>query len=306
MLTTCGGVGRCRDVVEGTGAPDARWGWRRPGGAVSVVILAALLVACGGGAPSAEPVDLVVDVALTRAAQALGVLHVQLSTLGDTPVEVRSLELRDARFSAVDATPKSTTVEPGGRPVLTPMDYGEVVCEDVTGPARLAVTVDTAGGVQELVLPVEHDGQEALTRLHESACRERAVGEAATIRFGDDWEPTDPAVARGRIVVERAASDDEIVIAQAEGTVILSLTVLDGPDEEVLTLAPGQRSAEVAVEVSAARCDPHALIESKRTYSFPLWVRVGDTPTTYLTLEPDGPARAVMEGLLASGCGLDH
>jgi hypothetical protein len=155
-------------------------------------------------------------------------------------------------------------------------------------------------------LPVQSAGDEALARHHETTCRQRAAAEAATISFGPDWEETAPAVARGRIVMERAASDTEVAVEQVEGTVIFSLDVLGGTGSDVVTLERGQDTAAVEVEVSAARCDPHALIESKKTYLFPMWVRVGDEPATYAILEPEGEARTVFERLLSVGCDVDH
>lgn len=273
---------------------------------IVVTLAATLLAACVSG-EATEPSSLVVDVENTRSAQTRGVLYARLANEGDEPLEVTSLQLVDPRFAAVPATPKSTTVEAGGGPVLTPFDYGEVVCDaGVTGPATLAVTVVVGSETEERIVPVATPGEEALTRLHESACRQRAATAAASMRFGPDWESTSPAVARGRIVLERAASDQVVAIEQAEGTVIFSLRVVGGTEDQVVVLAEDQDVAEVEVEVSAARCDPHALIESKKTYSFPIWVRVGQAPAAYVVLEPEGDARTAMEQLLEVGCDLDH
>lgn len=273
---------------------------------VAIAMAAIVVAACASG-EAVESSDLVVDVENSRTAQVRGVLYARLVNEGDRPLEVTSLQLVDQRFAEVPATPKSTTVAPGGDPVVTPFEYGEAVCgEDVSGPATLAVTIASGGEAGEQVLPVAPAGEEALTRLHESTCRQRAATAAASIRFGPDWQTTSPATARGRIVVERAATDDEVAVEQAEGTVIFSLRVLGGTADAVVVLAEDQDLTEVEVEVSAARCDPHALIESKKTYSFPIWVRVGEAAATYLVLEPEGEARAAMEQLLEVGCDLDH
>lgn len=273
---------------------------------VAIAMAAIVVAACASG-EAIESSDLVVDVENSRTAQVRGVLYARLVNEGDRPLEVTSLQLVDQRFAEVPATPKSTTVAPGGDPVVTPFEYGEAVCgEDVSGPATLAVTIASGGEAGEQVLPVAPAGEEALTRLHESTCRQRAAAAAATIRFGPDWRATSPATARGRIVVERAATAAEVAVEQAEGTVIFSLRVLGGTADAVVVLAEDQDLAEVEVEVSAARCDPHALIESKKTYSFPIWVRVGEAEATYLVLEPAGEARAAMEQLLEVGCDLDH
>lgn len=273
---------------------------------IAVTVAATLVAGCASGAAT-EPSDLVVDVENSRTAQIRGVLYARLVNEGDRPLEVTSLELLDERFAEVPATPKSTTVDPGGDPVVTPFEYGDVVCDDgASGPASLAVTIVSGGELSERVLPVATAGEEALTQLHASTCRQRAAVAAADIRFGPAWQATAPATARGRIVVERAATDDEVVVEQAEGTVIFSLRILGEDEDHVVVLAEDQTIAEVEVEVSAARCDPHALIESKKTYSFPIWVRVGQAPAVYVVLEPEGDARTAMEQLLEVGCDLDH
>lgn len=273
---------------------------------IAVTTAAMLLAACASG-EAVESSDLVVDVENSRTAQVRGVLYARLVNEGDRPLEVTSLQLVDQRFAEVPATPKSTTVAAGGDPVVTPFEYGEAVCGDeVTGPATLAVTIGAGDEAREQVLPVAPAGEEALTRLHDSTCRQRAATAAASIRFAPEWRTTSPATARGRIVVERAATDDEVAVEQAEGTVIFSLRILGGTEDAVVVLAEDEDVAEVEVEVSAARCDPHALIESKKTYSFPIWVRVGEAAATYLVLEPEGEARAAMEQLLEVGCAVDH
>lgn len=71
-------------------------------------------------------------------------------------------------------------------------------------------------------------------------------------------------------------------------------------------LTAGGASADVEVEVSAARCDPHAVIESEKTYSFPIWVRVGQAPAADVVLEPESDARTAMQQLLEVGCDVDH
>ena len=64
-----------------------------------------------------------------------------------------------------------------------------------------------------------------------------------------------------------------------------------------------QRTLEVtheviAVTVKAARCEPHALAESKKTWRFPVWVVVGDEPEPYLEMEPQGASRRLLDQLM--------
>lgn len=154
--------------------------------------------------------------------------------------------------------------------------------------------------------PVSAAGDAVLTGLHVDECRRRDLLEAVAVTFDDDWTPTSPATAEGTIALERRTATGEVVLAAVQGTVIFTLTVLTPDPDVVLTLPEAERRAEVAVEVSAARCDPHALIESKKTSLFPMWVRAGDDEAVFLTVEPTGPARTVFEALLTEGCHLEE
>lgn len=273
------------------------------GGAVIAAVIAAT---CGDTGPTPGS-RLTVGIEQSRSAQARHVLEVRLINEGETPLEVTSLQLIDPRFTEVPENPKTTPVQAGGKPIETPIDYGEAVCQEgVSGIATIAVAVLAEGQEEYLLLFVEPAGEEVLARLHDSECRQRAVAEAVTISFGPRWESTARAVARGQIELSRAATDETVAVEQAAGTVIFTLDVLSGHGSDVVVLEDDQDRAMVDVEISAARCDPHALIESKKTYSFPLWVRLGEMPAQFVVLEPTGAARGTFEQLLAVGCGVGH
>jgi hypothetical protein len=59
-------------------------------------------------------------------------------------------------------------------------------------------------------------------------------------------------------------------------------------------------SAGGVVVVYAARCDPHALIEYKRTFTLSAWVRVGGDEPVRVDVEAEGDAHRVLEELLAA------
>ena len=52
--------------------------------------------------------------------------------------------------------------------------------------------------------------------------------------------------------------------------------------------------------ISADRCDPHALAESKGTFMFLTWATVGDAAPVPVDLEPTGAARAALEDVFAT------
>ncbi|MBW3659000.1 MAG: hypothetical protein KY457_10205 [Actinobacteria bacterium] len=279
-------------------------GWRP---ALCGLLLVAATACVGGGRTGDGPdPHLLVDVERSRSAAGRGVLEVRLRTEAGEPFEVIRLQLLDDRFTVVPPAEKSTPVRAGGVGIVTPIPAGDVVCDAPRGEGpRMAVTVATDAGTADLVVPVSAAGDEVLTDLHADACRRRDLLEAVEVAFGDDWTTTSPATAEGTITLDRGAATEEVVLEAVHGTVIFTLTVLAPVPEVVLTLPEGESHAEVAVEVSAARCDPHALIESKKTYLFPLWVRAGDDEAIFLTVEPTGAARTAFEALLAEGCHLE-
>lgn len=68
--------------------------------------------------------------------------------------------------------------------------------------------------------------------------------------------------------------------------------------------ADRQRST-VDVTISASRCDPHALIESKRSFVFAGWMQLDGGPVIRVDIEPDGPVRAALEGFLDACLGTE-
>ncbi|MBW3618918.1 MAG: hypothetical protein KY461_01625 [Actinobacteria bacterium] len=295
-----------------------------------VALAAALVVAasaggCGGGseervasgrpATATETVTtpvsvdhtLVVDVQRSRSAAGRDVLEVRLRTTGDEPVEVTGLQLLDERFTPVPPAPKSTSVRPGRSWIITPIPATDAVCDAATDVVpRMAVSFLSGGDTVHVVVAVAPEGSELLAGIHADECRRRRLTAAVELRFGDDWTTVSPATARGTIELERRTATGAVVLAQVQGTVIFSLRLLEGAaDGPVLTLPAGDDATEVPVEISAARCDPHALIESKKTYLFPMWVELEGEPVVFLTVEPTGPARTAFEALLREGCHLE-
>lgn len=66
-------------------------------------------------------------------------------------------------------------------------------------------------------------------------------------------------------------------------------------------LASGAASTTVPVVLRASRCDPHRLVDSRRTYRFPVAVRAGGSRTS-LVVVPDEPAKALLDRLLQQTC----
>jgi hypothetical protein len=72
--------------------------------------------------------------------------------------------------------------------------------------------------------------------------------------------------------------------------------------QPVLTLPDGRDAAATEVVLTVARCDVHALIESKTSFTFPLSVAVGDGDPVAVPVTADDPVRATMQAMLEDVC----
>lgn len=61
---------------------------------------------------------------------------------------------------------------------------------------------------------------------------------------------------------------------------------------------------EVPVLLGVARCDPHALIESKTSFTFPVSVRIWDAEPVPVKVTVGDEGRRLMQELLDRTCGL--
>lgn len=263
------------------------------------------IAGCGPFRPGATPVAAAVPLPASVTVQqdridaVRGTIEVELTPL-DRAYDLTALQLDDPRFERVPATPRRTTVD---RLLHLSIDLGDAICP-VADDAGATVRLWLPGDPEPVAVPVDVDGDAVLAGIHAAECSRRTVLETVDVRFGDAWASSGHAAARGVVVVTRLRGQDAIVLEGMEGTVIFALTPFGDDDGALAELDRGGSRVEVEVEVSAARCDPHALVESKKTYLFPTWIRVGDAEPVFLTVQPEGRARADLERLLEVGCGL--
>ena len=204
-----------------------------------------------------------------------------------------SVQLASPLFAPVPASPRDTQLAPGQR-LLLPAPYGESVCP-ASGPAELVVEV--AGTESRLALA--QDPAEVMEALHEVECREAAVREAADLAFAD-LVPTGERSVEGDLVVT-GRGDTEVTVDGIRGNIVFGVRVAAGPD--LVTVAAEGEVGRVPVELVVDRCDTHALIESKRTFKFPVEVRLDGGPPALVVLEAQGPTRAVLQGLIQACIG---
>ena len=90
-------------------------------------------------------------------------------------------------------------------------------------------------------------------------------------------------------------------MTEVAGTTLFTVEVgAEGPP----ALQAGSDVAAAPLRLAPARCDPHAVAESKRGYAFPVWVSVAGGEPVHLTVAPGDDLRERLERLLADVCGL--
>jgi hypothetical protein len=284
----------------------------RGGTRLAAAALAVLTAACGSTgtaepgsseAGSATPrVELRAEVVQSRQDQVAQVVRVGLTNEGEDGVAVRRVRLVAPPFSPdpVDRSDRPSLA--AGRTVDVRVPYGAPDCAGeptaVEDPHVALVLGDPAR--TDVVVPVDGD---ALDRLLRQLCGEQRLAELADVGFGEDWTRDGDGVV-GTLEMRRDAERPELVLVDTAPTVIFALLPLKGSPPALATLPADEDSVSVPVRVGSPRCDPHALLESKKTYTFAAWVSVDGGEPLWLPVEAQGMSRAVMGGLLAEVCDL--
>lgn len=143
------------------------------------------------------------------------------------------------------------------------------------------------------------DGLRFLTRIWRSSCDLERVRRTARIAWGDQWRDGGGAGPhlRGALVLERAAGREPVTVEDLQGSVLFDLA-LAGES----TLAGSAERAAVPVWVTPGRCDQHARSQSMQTFTFRLWVRVGDRDPAVIVVSPGAAAQGRWLAFLDRAC----
>jgi hypothetical protein len=68
--------------------------------------------------------------------------------------------------------------------------------------------------------------------------------------------------------------------------------------EPLGTMESGQPTGSAAVVMRVGRCEPHAVADVKKPYSFGIWVTVGDSEPYFLEVLPGAEIQAALGELL--------
>ena len=225
------------------------------------------------------------------------VLSVQLRSR--VPVDVQQVRLETGAFEPGTAPGAGVRLTPGA-PVDVRVPYGPARCPG--DPAATAVvTVGRPDGPGWMVrLPVA-DAAPVLRRLQAAACAEREVRRQVAIDVSGFASRPAPGVLAGTLRVRRSTGSDPVRVTAVERSTLLAPTAgpAGGP---VLTLAAGAAQAEVPVVVRPARCDRHALAESKRSTVFRVFVAVGEARPVLVLVEPPETDRDALVAFVVEAC----
>ncbi len=254
----------------------------------------------------APPSDagLVAEVEKPRYLATRPMLQVIRRNAGTSPAQVERLQLVTPGFAPRTPTVRDATLPPGRR-VDIPIAYGRARCDAsaAASPDEPLIMVQVRGEeseVRELRVPLPQPN-ETLDRLQDIACRQRAVRQGLDLGFGGPWtagEAAGDATVRGSLVIRRRGSDEPVTVGAVGSNVNFTLRAAAEPPAPLVRMDPATRSARVPVEITASRCDAHAMADSKKMFLFPVWVTLGDDPEQYLEISPEGRGRRMLEELI--------
>ena len=241
---------------------------------LAVLVAASILGACGG-----EDDEVTVAVERSRLFEQQRSLGVTIHNDGDEPAVIDAVRFGAGRYEEVPATDRTVTVPAGGA-VSFPVPFGVARCDSADDEVLVHLRVE--GDATTRRVPVS--GQ--VERAHQRECAAEVAQRAVRIDFAEDWEVVAPRRVRGS----------------------LEVTPLDGHEVEVtdvvtsivfVTEEVDRSAAGPSLEVVAGRCDTHALIESKKTFTFVVSVAIdGEEPVSLEVVPEAGPARAALQAAI--------
>lgn len=262
--------------------------------AVILVTLTALGASCSTEPDT--PAGLRVTLQQSTLFETRRALRLGLRYEGDHDLQIGSIQLSSPLFESVPPEERDAVVRANGPGVIMPLPFGPARCDEVEeAPPQLITEVDG----EEVSVAVDENPAGMLTGLHASECAAVELLEDVDVRFGARWEHTALRTAEGELELVQRRSGVTAAVDEMEGNVIFTVRTDDRPSPW-LEVSDDQPSAAVPVVIHAARCDPHALIEYKKKYILPVWIRVADEEPVRLEIEAEGNAHRAMEELLAA------
>jgi hypothetical protein len=219
--------------------------------------------------------------------------------------EIGAIQLESQLFEPVEPEARNARVPPAGRPVVMGLPFGTVRCGGGNGGGaqedNAAVLLADVDG-HDVRVPIEQRPNDLLVQLHGAECAAAAVLADVDVRLGDTWRPTEPRTLEGDLDISQRRDGAEATVQTVEGNVIFTVSAATA-SPRVLAVSDEHPTASAPIAITASRCDPHALIEYKRTFIFTASIQLGDDEPARVDIKAEGAARRALEDLLTSCIG---
>jgi hypothetical protein len=282
----------------------------RGAASIGVAVLFAVAVGCSGDdAGSAAGTDAAAgegqpDVPLTATLQRSTLfethrsLRLTVTNGGTQDLEIEAVQLDSPQFELAPPQVRDVPVAPSDR-VAIPLPFGTPQCGNV-GDEQPEVIARIAGDDVRVAIEERPDG--LLSELRDIECAASAVLASVDLRLGDTWNRTEPRTIEGEIELAQRSSGATAVFEEVRGNVIFTVSSADAAGSAV-EVSDDVPAASGPIAITASRCDPHALIEYKRTFILSAYIALNGGERTRVDITAEGGARRALEELLRSCMG---
>lgn len=235
------------------------------------------------------------------------VVQVKLANTSDDALDVTLVEPRLHGFATAEPPQRTSHLEPDRR-VDVPVALGRPSCDTpAQGRSEVVVRGTTADNVSaQRSVPID-DEDGLLERAHELDCAVERVEAAVDITVADEWQRigdgADAAVL-GHITMTLRASSGSAQVADLDAGLLLRVASGPEPDstDMTYTVDAEQPRTEWDIELVGARCDGHAVAESRRLMALTFWVSVDGAEPVPLRRSPDVDGYNTMVAALLDRC----
>jgi hypothetical protein len=290
----------------------------RSAAAVAIAILFAVAVGCstdddttadnagadtdggaGGEGETAEPAaPLTATLQRSTLFETHRSLRLTVTNGGDQDLEIEAVQLSSPLFETAPPQVRDVLVAASDR-VAIPLPFGTPQCGDL-GDEPPELIAQLAG--EDVHVPLEERPDSLLSELRDVECAANAVLASVDLRLGDTWTRTEPRTIEGEIELAQRDSGATAVLEEVRGNVIFRVSAV-GAADSALEVSDDTPSASRPIAITAFRCDPHALIEYKRTFILSAYVALNGGERTRVDITAQGGARSALEELLRSCIG---
>jgi hypothetical protein len=270
-----------------------------------IALLAAMPLGASveAGAATTEPPDPMLDlpdgvsvgVEFPRYLMVQRQLEAIVDNQSETDIIVVDVALRSPLFEPVEPDVHDYPVAAGRRQDLR-MGVGESICPPADEPSMIEMTVEIDGERRHGLAEIDIS---PISKINTRECGERFVFEHANVEWGPEFS-VDDGVLTTTVTLTRRDGNETMSVTAVRGTVLyLVLAAGETSDGTPLgTMVAGESSGSAPVVMRVGRCEPHAVADVKKPYSFGVWVTIGDSEPYPIELLPGEEIKAALAELL--------